>query len=310
VRGLLLYNPNATTTTNAVIDVITRALGDELKLDVEATKRRGHAGYLAAGAVHEGHDVVIALGGDGTMNEAMQGLVGTDVKLAIIPGGSTNVWARTLGYPNNAVEATAAIMKNLRDGRERRVNLGRALGAHNGVPFAHYFGFNAGFGFDAEVVRYVEQRYLLKRTVKQASFVYCALLAIASGFPFRAKGITVTPDDGDPVEGLRSVCCSNSDPYTYLGKWPARVCPDADIDKGLDVTGITRLGVFGPIRFGRTALSKRSVASLRTTRLWHDRPGFRITSSEPLPLQVDGDFVGLTDSVRVESVPHALTVVA
>src|ERR671917_369560 len=106
MRALLVYNPNATTTTAAMTDVIALALSADLKLDVGATKRRDHAGFLAAGAAHEGYEGVIALGGDGTVNEVVQGLVGTDVRLGIIPGGSANVWARTLGLPNDPIEAT------------------------------------------------------------------------------------------------------------------------------------------------------------------------------------------------------------
>ncbi|MBA2529420.1 MAG: diacylglycerol kinase family lipid kinase [Euzebyales bacterium] len=306
MRALLLYNPNATSTTPAVTDVISRALSAELKLDVEATKRRDHASFLAAGAVHEGYEVVIALGGDGTVNEVMQGVARTDVRLAVIPGGSTNVWARTLGLPNDPVEATSAILAKLRGAEERTVNLGAANG--------RYFGFTCGFGYDAEVVRYVERRYRLKRAVRQASFVYCGAMAYRGGAGGRHRwpktDITLVADGREIVRGLRSAVCCNSNPFTYLGSRPAQLCPDADLDKGLDVTGITKISFVGLARIARTTLTSSGVSRLRSVRTWHDGRAYDLTSATPLALQVDGDFVGETGRVELRSVPSALRVVA
>lgn len=301
MRALLLYNPSATTTRPAVTDVIAHALSAELKLDVVQTKRRDHAMYLAAGAVHEGYEVIVALGGDGTVNEVLQGIAGTPVKLAMLPGGSTNVWARTLGLPNDAIEATSVVLERLRERRERTVALGWAND--------RYFGVNCGFGFDAEVVRYVEARHRLKRTVRQASFLYCALLAYASGYARRAGDITVRVNGDEPVIDLRSVVCCNSNPYTFLGPYPAQVCPGAHLEAGLDLTGIGRLGPVALGRVARTALSSPDVGRLGTTRLWHDQPVYELEASSPLPLQVDGDFVGQTRTVHLRSVPRALTLV-
>ncbi|MDQ3537815.1 MAG: diacylglycerol kinase family lipid kinase [Actinomycetota bacterium] len=306
MRALLLHNPNATTTTPAVTDVIARALSAALKLDVEATKRRDHASFLAAGAVHEGYEVVVVLGGDGTVNEALQGLAGTDVRLAILPGGSTNVWARTLGLPNDAVEATSLLLSRLRKREDRRVNLGSANG--------RYFGFTAGFGYDAEAVRYVERRYRLKRAVRQASFLWSGALAYRGGaggrHPWRKADITLSVDGAEPVRGLKSVVCCNCNPFTFLGDWPAQMCPDADLDKALDVTALTRISFLGLARIARTALTSAGVGRLRSVRLWHDQPAYELDSATPLALQVDGDYIGETSRVRLRSVPAALHVIA
>lgn len=306
MRALLLYNPNATTTTSRVTDAIAAALSAELKLDVEATKRRDHASFLAAGAVHEGYEVVLALGGDGTANEVMQGLAGTDVALAIIPGGSTNVWARSLGLPNDAVEATAVILEKLRNRETRRINLGTANG--------RYFGVNAGFGYDAEVVRYVERRYRLKRAVRQASFVYSGVLAYQGGagghHSWPKTRITLTVDDAEVVENVRSAVCCNTNPYTYLRSWPAQMCPEASLDAGLDLTALLRLGLPSLLRLARVALTSPDVGELRSTRLWHDRDSFVLTSPTPLALQVDGDYVGETNRVELRTAPRALSLVA
>lgn len=302
MRALLVYNPNATTTTPAMTDVIAKALSAELKLDVEATKRRDHAAYLAAGAVHEGYEVVIALGGDGTANEVLQGVAGTAVKLALIPGGSTNVWARSLGLPNDAVEATSIILRKLREHDDRTINLGRAND--------RWFGFATGFGFDAEVVRLVEQRHRMKRSVRQATFLYCGALALGSGFGRRAIEVKVQPDGMEEITGLRSAVCCNADPFTYLGPRPSRLCPEADFDKDLDVTALRNLKVLSILHLAQTALTSPNVHHRKIARVWHDLPGYTFTSSEPLPLQVDGDYIGRTSRVRVESVPRAVTMVA
>ena len=306
MRALLLYNPNATTTTARVTDTIAAALSAELKLDVEATKRRDHASFLAAGAVHEGYEVVLALGGDGTVNEVMQGLAGTDVRLGIIPGGSTNVWARSLGLPNNAIEATSIILEKLRNREGRPVNLGTANG--------RYFGVNAGFGYDAEVVRSVERRYRLKRAVRQASFVYSGMLAYQGGagghhrWPKTRIHLTV---EGERIsDSIRSAVCCNTNPYTYFQRWPAQMCPEASLDTALDLTALTRLNVGSLSRLIRVALSSTDVGQLRSTRTWHDRTEYVLTSDTPLALQVDGDFIGETTRVELRSVPRALTLVA
>jgi diacylglycerol kinase family enzyme len=300
LRALLVYNPNATTTTPAVTDVIATALGKDLKLDVEATKRRDHAGFLAAGAAHEGYEVVIALGGDGTVNEVLQGIAGTDVRLGIIPGGSTNVWARNLGLPNDAIEATAALLDALRMRSERTLNLGRANG--------RYFGVNAGFGYDAEVVRFVERRYLLKRTVRQASFLYCGTLAYFNGYD-RKAAIRLSLGGSEPAVILRSAVACNANPYSYLGRLPVQLCPEASFDGGLDLLGLTALSLPKMARFVRTALTTVKIGQLGFTRSWHDQPYYSLASDGPLPLQVDGDFVGDTSRVRLEHAPRAITVV-
>jgi diacylglycerol kinase family enzyme len=301
VRALLVYNPNATTTTPATIDRITSMLGKDLKLDIEATKRRDHAGYLAAGAVHEGHEVVIALGGDGTANEVLQGLAGTDVRLAIIPGGSTNVWARNLGLPNDALAATAVVLDALRHRSERIMNIGRVNG--------RYFGVNAGFGYDAEVVRFVEQRHRLKRTVRQASFLWCGTLAWFDGYEKKAA-IRLDMGPHEPAVVLRSAVICNDNPYTYLGRLPVQLCPEASAEERLDLLGLTALSLPKMGRFIRTALTGRAMGQLGFTRIWHDRPGFSLVSDTPLPLQVDGDFIGDYDRVEVEHVARGITVVA
>lgn len=302
MRALLVHNPNATTTTPAVTDVIARALSAECKLEVAPTKRRGHAGYIAAGAADEGFDVVVALGGDGTVNEVIQGLAHTPVALAVIPGGSTNVWARSLGLPNDPVEATSRVLALLATRTTRRVNLGTANG--------RFFCFSAGYGYDAAVVRAVERRRRLKRTVRQASYLFSGVTELARTYGRRRPGITVELPGAAPQEGCRSVVCCNTSPYTYLGPWPAHLCPPTDLDGDLALTGMSKLSLVTLARVARAALTGGDVGALRAARVWSGVETVELTSAEPLPLQLDGDYVGDHTRVGLRSAPRALSVVA
>ena len=301
MRALLLYNPAATTTTSAVTDVITRALASELQLEAVPTKRRNHAGFLAAGAADEGYDVVVVLGGDGTVNEVVQGLARTGVALAVIPGGSTNVLARSLGLPNDAIAATGVILRKLAAGDIRTMHLGLAND--------RYFTFHAGFGFDAEVVRQVEQRYHLKRTVRQVSFVWCSLLAYALASDVRSATIRVAADGGEALE-LRWVVSANTRPYTYLGPRPAELCPVAGRDRDLALFGMSRLSATAILRVARTALTSDQIAQHRFVTLLADVRELCCEADRPLPLQLDGDYIGRTPTVTFRSVRDALAVVA
>jgi diacylglycerol kinase family enzyme len=221
-RALLLFNPNATTTDDAVRDVIASALASAVDLSVQPTKQRGHATHLAAGAVHEGVDVVFALGGDGTANEVLQALAGTPVKLGIIPGGGANVFARALGLPNDAVHATSVLLDRLREGRSRSITLGRAGG--------RYFGFNAGYGFDAAVIRHVEQHAKVKRTLRQGAFLWSVAHEWSVGAGREGPTVTVELPDGRELGPVAVSMIGNTDPYTYLGPKPMRVHPQASFE--------------------------------------------------------------------------------
>ncbi len=302
MRALLLYNPTATTTNLRVRDTIAHRLSEASDLEVAPTKQRDHASYLAAGAAHEGIDVVVVLGGDGTVNEAIQGLARTETALAIIPGGSTNVWARSLGLPNDPEAATEQVVALLERGQRRTVNLGTANG--------RYFCFSAGYGFDAAAVREVERRHRLKHTVRQASFLWGGLVALLRRYDPRGTDITVHTSAGAAMTGCKAAVCCNSRPYTFLGPWAADLCPGADLDADLDVTALTQLSVPVLLRLMRTALGGGDVAKLAGTHLWHDEAEVTLTSAEPLPLQVDGDYVGDDTTVRLSSARRVLQVVA
>lgn len=299
MRLLLLHNPTATTTSPALVGLIATALRTEADVDVQATKRRDHAGYVAAGAVHRGCDAVVVVGGDGTVNEVAQGLAGTGVALGTIPGGSTNVFARILGFSTDAVDATNALRASLRAGAQRAVTLGRVAG--------RLFTFHAGFGFDADVVRRVEAHPRLKHALGPAAFLASGLAARA--VYDRHVAIRVQAPGAEALTDLRTVAVCNADPFTFLGRRPLRLCPTAQLDGALELLGSTSVSASAVLRLLRAALAGRDPASLPFARTRHGLTRAEITADRPVPLQADGDFLGEHQRITVEAWPRALTVI-
>lgn len=301
-RALLLFNPEATSVSPAVRDVIAHALAADLALEVVETKRRHHATHLASGAAHEGFDIVACLGGDGTLNEVVNGLVGTDVAVVHLPGGGTNVFARTLGLPGDPIEATAAFLRHLEAGvAPRRISVGRV----NGRAFVS----NAGVGLDAAIVRSVERRFRLKQRLGEAMFVMVGLKTFFLGYQRRDAPITALVD-GAAHHDLRTVIVCNADPYTFLGRRSFRLCPGASHDAGLDVLGLHSLRTATALRVLLTAFGSARHGRFRSIVSLHDAAGFEIECARPLPLQVDGDDAGDGTRFRFESLPGALSVMA
>jgi diacylglycerol kinase family enzyme len=302
-RAILIYNPEATTVTPGVRDVITRALASDVVVDVAPTKRRGHAMHLSAGAVHDGYDLVACLGGDGTLNEVVNGLAGTGVPLATIPGGGTNVFARTLGYPEDPVEATALLLSRLREGAPPRVI---SLGRVNGRAFA----FCAGVGLDASVVKAVERRFRMKKRIGEWFFVTTALRVFFFAYDRSSPPLTLRLPDGSEEAGIHFAVCGNSDPYTFLGSRPFRVTPSADLDRGLDLTAFRSARVGAILRTVWRAFGSGGHVKLSFVRALHDVPAFELSSERPLGWQVDGDYLGEETLFRFSSEPGALSVIA
>jgi diacylglycerol kinase family enzyme len=302
MRAILLFNPNATATDRHVRDVIASALASELKLDIYPTKQRGHATHLAAGAVHEGIDVIFTLGGDGTANEVIQAIAGTPVRLGTIPGGSTNVLARNLGLPNEPIEATATLLERLLSETTSVVGLGRANG--------RYFAVSAGFGLDAAIVRLVERRYRLKRAVRQLSFVWCGLQEFFLGYDRTILPITLELPGEAPRAGYGLAIVANTSPYAYLRSRPLLIHPDASFERRIDLLGIRTLRARTILRILGQVLTTAGHVRSRTVDYLRDLGEITLRSSVPLALQLDGDYAGEWQEVRIDAVPEALTVIA
>ncbi|MFD0317232.1 diacylglycerol/lipid kinase family protein [Streptomyces flavalbus] len=321
MRALLVVNPAATTTSARTRDVLIHALASEMKLEAVTTEYRGHARDLGRQAAESDDiDLVVALGGDGTVNEVVNGLLhnGPDPEhlpgLAVVPGGSTNVFARALGLPNDAVEATGALLDALREGSERTVGLGLASGTpgteDEAVP-ARWFTFNAGLGFDGGVVGRVEQQRERGKKSTHALYVRQVVRQLLGETNRRHGTITLEQNGEDPIEGLVLSIVSNTAPWTFLGNRPMYASPKASFDTGLDVFGLSRLSTAAVARYGTQLLTsspERGPRGRHATSL-HDLTDFTLHSKAPLPLQMDGDHLGLRTSVTFTGVRRALRVI-
>ncbi|MDF3297952.1 diacylglycerol/lipid kinase family protein [Streptomyces tropicalis] len=321
MRALLVANPAATTTSARTRDVLIHALASEMKLETVTTEYRGHARDLGRQAADSDDiDLVVALGGDGTVNEVVNGLLhrGPDLerlpRLAVVPGGSTNVFARALGLPNDAVEATGALLDALAAGRERTVGLGLAAGTPGTEDAAvpeRWFTFTAGLGFDAGVVGRVEQQRERGRRSTHALYVRQVVRQFLGGPSRRHGAVTLERPGEDPVTDLVVAIVSNTSPWTYLGNRPMYTSPGASFDTGLDVLGLSRLSIAAAARYGTQLLTsspERGPHGRHAVSL-HDLDGFTLHSKVPLPLQMDGDHLGLRTSVTFTGVRRALRVI-
>ncbi|MDC2958454.1 diacylglycerol kinase family protein [Streptomyces gilvifuscus] len=321
MRALLVVNPAATTTSARRRDVLIHALASEMKLEVVHTEYRGHAHDLGRQAAEsEDIDLVVSLGGDGTVNEVVNGLLHAGPnpdglpRLAVVPGGSTNVFARALGLPNDAVDATGALLDALHEGSERTVGMGLAAGTpgtEDEAAPARWFTFCAGLGFDAGVVGRVEQQREQGKKSTHALYLRQVVRQYLQEPNKRHGTITLERPGEEPVTDLVLSIICNTSPWTYLGNRPVYASPKASFDTGLDVLGLSRMSTVAVARYATQLLTSsadrgphgRHVASL------HDLDHFTLHSKAPLPLQMDGDHLGLRTSVTFTGVRRALRVI-
>jgi len=301
MRVLLLVNATASSVTARRKVLVRKLLAARHEVEVAETSRRGHASRLARAAAHDGFDVVAVFAGDGTLNEAADGLLHTDTALAPLPGGSTNVYARTLGYPNDAIGAAHAVLASLQRGGCKRIGVGTA----NRRPFL----FNTGIGFDASVIRRVERYGELKRYFSHPLHITAAVEAY-----FRKEGtrtdVDLEFDSGETIEGVRFAIVSKTDPYTFLARIPLHVAPSAGIDSPLAVTAFTRLDPVSLIGGAFSAMRKGEFIAHRDDIVQRaDVHRCIVRSAEPFAYQVDGDDVGNTQQLDLVYEPDALTIV-
>jgi diacylglycerol kinase family enzyme len=298
----MIVNTSASSVTARARVVIQKALSADHDVAVAETSRRGHAMRLAQGAAADGVDVVVVLGGDGTLNEAANGLAGTATALGALPGGSTNVFARTLGMTNDPIEATGELVDALAKHSLPRVGLGTVND--------RYFLFHAGLGYDAAVVEQVERRGGLKRYAGHPLFVYAALSTWFRHYEHDQPRLSVHYDDGRIVDDGFFAICFNTNPYTFLGNRPLNLAPDATLERGLVLLTFRtlRATTFLPL-IGSALRSGEWARRHRTVDYRTDLRSFTIKGYGPFPYQVDGDFLGDTEELRFRWEPSCLTVV-
>jgi diacylglycerol kinase family enzyme len=304
---MLIANPKATSTSRRVRDLLVRTFSGDLDLELAETAHRDHATQLARHAVDKYYDVVVALGGDGTVNEVVNGLLTQGSSdglpaLAVLPCGSANVFARARGLSNDPVHATRMILDALRAGRHRTVGLGQADG--------RYFTFCSGLGLDAEVVRVVEELRHSGSRANPALYIRAALRQFFSTSDRREPALTLERPGLPPVRDVFLAIVSNTSPWTYIGKHPVFPSPRADFDSGLDLFGTRRLDTMNTV-----AMLAQMLFPL-TDRLRgghvinvHDATEITLGSSRPIAFQLDGDYLGERESVTFRSVPKAIRIV-
>ena len=309
-RMLIIVNPYATTVSDRLKNLVVYAL--QARYDVEAvdTKAAEHAIEIGREARHGGYDIVVAFGGDGTLNEVANGLAGTDVPVSVLPGGSTNVVCRTLGIPNDVVDATEHLIGLADDFRPRKIDLGRCNGRH--------FVFACGVGLDATVVKRVDAHPLLKARARQWYYTWAAI----SGFyrhylrnPVRLE-LEVA---GETHEGVTAIA-QNSEPFTYFANIPIQICEDIALDDGtLSMALLHRAKQRDMLPIAARVLSRRLHATKhRQIDEFDDVTEAMVRSismdeddqPRPFPVQVDGDYLGEYTELRFSVDPGALTIVA
>jgi diacylglycerol kinase family enzyme len=271
-------------------------------LTVVDTECRDHATEVARKAAVDGIDVVVVFSGDGALNEAANGLAGSQTALAALPGGSTNVFARTLGMSRKV----GAAAEQLAAAIDRHAVRPMSLGSANG----RYFLVNCGIGFDAAVVAQAERHGRMKKMVGQGVFVYAANTTWLRHYSHRRPHFRVELPDGSSVdEGYFSICL-NSNPYTFLGPRPLNVAPGMDGEKGLSLVTLTSLklgALLGVTR--RTLGSGEKVGRHKKVARQDQLHQFTIVGLGPVPYQVDGDYLGETDRIVITHEPNQLLVV-
>lgn len=309
-RMLIIVNPYATTVSDRLKNLVVYALQGRYEVETVSTEAQNHAIEIGREVRDHGYDVVVAFGGDGTLNEVANGLAGTDVPVSVLPGGSTNVVCRTLGIPNDVVDATEHLLAVADEWAPRRIDLGVADGRR--------FVFSCGVGIDATVVRRVDAHPKLKSRAGPYYYSWAAISAFYRKYMVNPVRVRVEVD-GETVEGITSLA-QNSDPFTYFASRPMRVCEEIEIDDGTLALGVLKRAaqrdmptlvarLFSARRPGAThrqidhfgGVTAATVISISTTKDGDPRP---------FPVQVDGDYIGERTRIELRVEPGALTIIA
>jgi diacylglycerol kinase family enzyme len=301
-RMLVIVNPYATTMSVRLKHLVVYALQGRFHVEAVDTQRKGHAIELCRHAAREGYDVVVAFGGDGTVNEAANGLAGSSTTLTCLPGGATNVYCRMLGIPTEVVDATEHLLRLADAWQPRRVDLGRVND--------RWFTFAAGAGLDASVVKRVDGHPRLKARFGPYYYAQAAIATFLEKYVVNPPHVIATAG-GRETRGV-SVFVQNTQPYTYFRRRPINLSDGATLESG-DLSGavLTRANVLDVPTIAYRLLSRRArVGGHRRVHAFDGLDGLRVRSADerPVPVQVDGDYVGEHEEVVFSVLPGGLRV--
>jgi diacylglycerol kinase family enzyme len=308
---LLIVNPYATTVSDRLKNLVVYALQGRFDVEAVSTQAQNHATEIGREARDGGYDVVVAFGGDGTLNEVANGLAGTDLPVAVLPGGSTNVVCRTLGIPNDVVDATEHLLSLLDNWQPRRIDLG--------MVDERYFVFACGVGIDATVVRRVDANPKLKGSAGPYYYSWAGISGFYRKYLVNPIRVRTTVEGRDPVEGVTTIV-QNSDPLTYFASRPIRVCEGIAIDDGTLSVAVLKRAVQRdmPTLIGRLFSGSHTAAEHKQVAHFDDVAHAVVETvskakdgtPRPFPLQVDGDYIGERERVELRAAPGALTIVS
>jgi diacylglycerol kinase family enzyme len=309
-RMLIVVNPYATTVSDRLKNLVVYALQGRYEVEAVSTRAKNHATEISREARDGNFDVVVAFGGDGTLNEVANGLAHTDIPVSVLPGGSTNVVCRTLGIPNDVVDATEHLLGLADDFRPRRIDLG--------IANERRFVFACGAGLDATTAQRVDARPRLKARGGRWFYTGVAISSFYRQYlpsPVRMR-MTI---NGEAADGVTAIA-QNSDPFTYFGRLPVRVCEGAALDNGtLSVAMLRRAAQRDMPTIAFRVLSERyQIPNHRQIDHFTGVTVARIESRSVdadgrirgFPVQVDGDYIGDYGELDLGIDPGALTVVA
>jgi diacylglycerol kinase family enzyme len=307
---LIIVNPVATTVSDRLRNLVVYALQGRYEVEAVSTEAQNHATEIGREVADHGYDIVVAFGGDGTLNEVANGLAGTDVPVSVLPGGSTNVVCRSLGMPNDVVDATEHLLALADDWAPRKLDLG--------IVNERRFVFACGVGIDATVVRRVDEHPKLKAKAGPYYYSWAGISGFYRKYLLKAVRVRVEVN-GETVEGVTAIA-QNSDPLTYFASKPIRVCEGIAIDDGTLSIGVLKRATQRdmPTLISRLLSGKKTAAGHKQVVHFDDVMSATVTSIseekdgsvKPFPVQVDGDYIGDRTKVQLRAVPGALTIVA
>jgi len=301
VKALIIQNPTSGPRAfRAEVVEVVRLLQDEgWDTGIRRTHGPGDATTYAREAVAEGYDAVFVAGGDGTLAQAIDGLVGTETALAIVPTGTANVMARQINLPIPGPLQSGALLESVRQslqGQVRHVDVGRMSFPQSSAPDRHFICW-AGVGFDAEFNRRLNRDRDFKRRPRAGAMATAAFFTVKD---FAGTGAIVRVDGEVVSRRLLMLSASNIQIYGIIFK----MAPTARLDDGLlDILcfhgnrPVRMIAHLGEMLFSQHVRNPQ-VDSYQAQRV-------EVTTTRPLRVHVDGDCIGETPVV-IEVVPRSL----